>query len=379
MTNGAAFIAVNAFDFSPFHNYMLAVCTGITYIAAAAGAGPILQRLRPFVSERTILMLVMVGLGLCTAIPSLPAAKGSKWPIWMMTLFYTPLTGVLWPMVESYISGGRSGPELRKTLSRWNVVWSSAVAFAMCISAPLIESRASAVLLGLGCLHVLSIGFLFVFPRNVPRHLDEDHVPVPATYADLLTTFRILLPASYIVISAISPYLPGAFRRLDVPLAWHTVLASAWLFPRVIAFWLHDHTQKWRGHWWHPILGGLLILAGFGIAVFSPRLGPGVFGVGAMIAGLAALGSGMACIYSGAIYYVMSVHASEVKAGGSHESLVGVGYTIGPLFGLLATVGMQRSMISERAFEPVVMGLVAVVAIVAVVIVIVRVRRQHRV
>ena len=44
----------------------------------------------------------------------------------------------------------------------------------------------------------------------------------------------------------------------------------------------------------------------------------------------------IATIYTGAIYYAMAVGHSEVDAGGTHEALIGVGYTVGPACGLVA-------------------------------------------
>jgi hypothetical protein len=379
VTNGVAFIARQGYGFDSLDNYLLAALIGITYIVAAAGAGPVLNLIRHRIPDRTILGLVLAALGLLAFIPLLPVPPGARWPLWLMVGCYTPLTGVLWPIVESYVSGGRTGAELRRTLSLWNVVWSGAVAAALWLAAPLLAGNTPLALASMGFMQLLSIGLLRKFPRQAAGH-DTSYAgdAVPSHYVDFLATFRILLPASYIVCSALSPYLPDAFDRLGVPARWHTILASAWLVPRVIAFFLHDRTQRWHGRWFHPILGGALLLVGFAAAVFAPRLGPGGPGLTLMIAGLVCFGTGMACIYSGAIYYVMAVHASEVEAGGSHETLVGVGYLVGPVFGLLATVGVRQRILPEKAFEPTVLGLVGLVAIVAFLLVLHRVHRNHR-
>jgi hypothetical protein len=39
----------------------------------------------------------------------------------------------------------------------------------------------------------------------------------------------------------------------------------------------------------------------------------------------------MGMVYFSALYYAMSVGHAQVDAGGTHEALIGSGYTIGPL------------------------------------------------
>src|SRR5690606_33164679 len=66
--------------------------------------------------------------------------------------------------------------------------------------------------------------------------------------------------------------------------------------------------------------------------------------------GLALFGFGLGGVYTGALYYVMEVGASEVEAGGTHEALIGGGYTLGPLIGLAGLWIAGRT--AERGVEP---------------------------
>ena len=85
------------------------------------------------------------------------------------------------------------------------------------------------------------------------------------------------------------------------------------------------------------------------------------------VAGLVALGIGMATIYSGALYYALVVGQAEVEAGGTHEALIGVGYTVGPLCGLLAIGAADAELIpaTDAAFEVAVLTLVGAIAVAA--------------
>jgi hypothetical protein len=92
------------------------------------GAQPLVRGLMRVagLNERGVLGLLMVVMALLCQVTWLAPALGASgvWPIWLMVLLYSPLSGVLWPIVESFVSGGRSGEGLRRTMGTWNVVWS---------------------------------------------------------------------------------------------------------------------------------------------------------------------------------------------------------------------------------------------------------------
>ena len=82
------------------------------------------------------------------------------------------------------------------------------------------------------------------------------------------------------------------------------------------------------------------MVLGFALSVASPVFG--ALGLAAFITGLAGMGAGVAAIYCGALYYALSVGSAEVDAGGKHEAVIGLGYTIGPTLGLVA-LGLSAS------------------------------------
>ncbi|MBK9189986.1 MAG: hypothetical protein IPM33_13685 [Phycisphaerales bacterium] len=96
-----------------------------------------------------------------------------------------------------------------------------------------------------------------------------------------------------------------------------------------------------------------------------------------MIAGLACFGVGLAVTYCGAIYYALEVGQSEVDAGGTHEALIGAGYTAGPAIGLAAAIGVRQGFLGEEAFEGVILGVATSVAVGAVLVVVRHSLRGH--
>jgi len=388
VTYGITLIAKQAYSFTQFDNYLMAVVIGITYIVGSLGAGPLLRALRvrfPNLSDRAVLVWLMALMAILCLIPlgAKVASIDSSWPLWLLVTLYSPLTGILWPVVESFVSGGRSGPTLLRSLGIWNIVWSSAVVLASWGMGPALERHAVSALAVLGAMHIGSCIVLVPFPRFAPRHEAEAHrANLSPVYRDLLSTFRIILPVSYVISSALGPFLPSAMDALRIPIAWQPIVLSAWQLPRMLGFIVHQATTSWRGTWAHPISGGMVLLVGFVAAILAPRLGGtpegNTTGTWLLIGGLTVFGAGMSCIYSGAIYYAMSVGNAEVDAGGMHEALIGVGYTFGPVIGLVPTMLLDRQIVPPSSFEPTVLVSTGMVATVGIVLVARAITRQQR-
>jgi hypothetical protein len=348
VTNGIFFITSSAYGFSSVANLWLGVALGVTYVGAALFAGPGVRAVRrrfPSLSTRAVLVALMAAMAVLASLPALaglwepvPGPIGIA-SVWVLVVCYSPLTGVLWPVVESFLSGGRREVELRSAVGMWNFTWSSALVLGALFLGSMVESYAAIALLAVALVHLGGCGVLTAFGREPGEHLDSGHHEHPAVYRKLLVTFRILLPVSYIVLSALSPLLPSVMRQLEVPVGWQPVLAAAWLLPRSLGFLMMERWQGWHGRWSHPVISGALVIVGFGIAVLSPQIASGGAGIAVLAGGLATFGLGQAMVYSAAIYYALEVGNAEVDAGGMHEALIGVGYTVGPLCGLAAVVG----------------------------------------
>jgi len=372
VTNGIAFLTSQGFGFSRTANFWLALALGATYIIGAAGASRATRFLRTLgVSSRGVLAMLMGAMaGLCLLPMAVARSMGRElppiWTVWTLVVAYSPLSGMFWPLVESFLSGGRSGARLRSALGTWNIVWSSALIVAYWSMAPLVKPHPTLALAGLGGVHVLALGTLTFFRREPGAHLEEEHGPVPAQYPRLLAIFRVLLPTCYMVSSALCPMLPDLLSRFPIDPAWQVRLAATWLVARVVTFLTLERWQRWHGSWAMPIAGGALLLAGFAGAALASRLDTGNTGLILLIASLFVFGTGMSTIYTGAIYYAMAVGQSEVDAGGTHEALIGVGYTIGPACGLTVGALVSAGAFTERAFEGWLLAVVAILAILAI-------------
>lgn len=367
VTNGVFFLTESAFGYGRSLNYWLALFMGVTYIAAALGAGRVVRfagRRHARLNARTMIGIALGAVGLVCMLPSLATfatGEPQAWTIWVLVAVFSPATGVLWPLVEAYLSGGRRGGELRRAIGRFNLTWGFALVVVFWAMAPLVEGRPLTVLVALGVVHLAGIGLLVLFPSVPGAHSDEHHEPEidPARAKRLLFVFRTLMPVTYLVLATLSPFFPEAAQSLGVAPAWRTPLVSVWMIARLGVFGVLGRWHGWHGSWWMPGLGWVSLIAGFAACVFGPRLG-GDAGVWAFAGGLAATGIGMSAIYVGSLYYGMEAGSAHVDAGGTHESLVGAGYAIGPACGLGA---LWMTSGSEASFERVLVTIVVVVCV----------------
>ena len=335
--NGIYFIATEVYDFARIANWTLAIVSSLAYVGAALLAGPALRRLQrsmPGQSSRTILILIALAMAGCC---SLPYFVRHPWTIWAFMGLYATLSGAFWPIVEAFVSGGRRGSELRRTMGGFNIVWSVAVALSFWMMSPIMPRGPLIIIALLGLTHIVTIPILATFPKEPGRHHDltSSHTDEEAAlYRRLLHGFRVLLLLSYALMSTINPVLPLRLRELGIPLAYQTLLASIWMTVRIGVFALMMVWHGWHGRVRTMVWSSGAMLIGFGCVM----LGPDVF----MLAlGLTLLGVGVGAAYSAAIYYAMEAGPSEVDAGGKHEALIGAGYLAGPGLSLMAAGALE--------------------------------------
>jgi len=316
------------YAFGPAGQYALGLLVGLTYTLGALGAGRLTRALaRRAVPPRALLARLVCALAGLMLVPVLVPAS---WALYAVLALYAPLTGVFWPLVEAYVSGGRRAGELRAAIGRFNIVWSVTLLPSFLIP-PLLEDHPARVFLAVALTHLASLWFLRKLGSEPGAHAhDETHL-VPARYRELLRVHRVLHATSYLVMYALSPYLPTVLARLGVDGRLRGALAASWLAARSIGFAVLERWHGWHGRWAVAGVGMALVLGGFAVTLLAPELGAA--GLPCLLVALVAFGSGLAALYTAALYYAFEVAGHE--GGGSHEALIGLGYSIGPSAGLL--------------------------------------------
>ena len=362
ITHGVYFLTESALAYKSAQNYALAAMFGGIYIVSAAAAGPSLRRLArraPWLSTRGLLVLSVLLIAAACALPILtqrPGAGARAWSLWVLLAVYAGATGVLWPITESYISGGRVGRAMRSATGRFNIAWSSATVAALLLMGPMVRSAPLEFLAIVGALHLATLPLLWLLPPSPPPHPEDDHPdapPRPEVYTRLLSAVRVMLPLSYLYASALIPQLPTALERLNVNASWKPGVASVYLLARLVGFALFERWHAWHGRRSMLWIGAAILIVGFSLGVVSPELASrglidSHLGLALLTIGLALFGIGASMIYAAAIYYAMAVGSASVDAGGTHEALIGCGYLLGPLCGLAALASASHAGIAPE-------------------------------
>lgn len=319
VAHGIYFLANAAYGFDDRQNLWLAVALFLPYVPAALLAGRVGRRL----GARTALHLtnaVMIGAGLALA------AHPPAWGLWIAAPLYNAAAGMIWPLIEGYVAGGRHGAGLHRAIGRFNLTWSLTLAPALWVVAWAGDNLA----ISFGALLALHVVGAFVIARlpAEPPPLDHTAEPVAAHYPALLWSSRVLLPVSYMLLDALSPLLPGLWARMGVTGQAGAALSSTWMLARFLVFALLARWSGWRGRSAPLFLGAIAMLTGFAAALSGGS-------AASVLAGLVAFGAGQGTLYYAALYYGMAVGKGDVDSGGRHEATVGLGYLGGPTLALL--------------------------------------------
>lgn len=339
--SGVFFITEVAYGFDERSNLILGAGLGLVYAISALVAGPVVTRLidaRPGLSRRAVLALVCTGMG---AAAMIPASTPDVWAIWVFAGVFITLQGLMWPLVEAYLSGGRRGRAMRSMTGRFNIVWASAIVVAMWGMAVFMENQPRLILGLLGVAMFATAVLLAWFPREPAPHVEEDaseHEIDPDRAIRLLRVFRISLLGSYALHSALTPLLPHLLEDMGLSEKQKTPFASIWMASRLGMFILMERWHGWHGRWRTVWWACGLMLAGFAVCSVSPVIASqsgDASGLWAMGIGLGFLGAGIGAVYAAALYYAMEAGPAAVESGGKHEGMIGLGYTAGPVMALV--------------------------------------------
>lgn len=307
-------------------NLLLALAVGLTYIGGAQLSHKFWETVGP---RRSIFILIV--LQLILPVTAFFFAKSAA--VSIVVILYSFFNGMTWPLAESYASAGLDEKQSSKSIGIYNLCWSSAVPISVWMSGALISGFKNGIFLACGIIVLFAMALVFFLPKVIP-HDDspsdkgkEDEREEAIAYDDMrrmLVSSRWSMGFSYALMQILTALLPGKFHAAGISVAMATILAGFIDASRTLAFLLMSYT-----HWWHGkktllVLASLTLSLGFCTCMFGGMI-PFIL-AGEILYGLAA---GFA--YYSALYYAMVLSKASVGAGGSHESVIGAGFTVGPV------------------------------------------------
>ena len=321
---GLFFVSARAYGFSAVANLLLAAVMGAIYALVAAGAGRLAHGRAP----RQVLSAALL---LWTAAALLPLLlPGSLVALWAAALVGSAASATTFPVVESYLTAGRHGAEMRSAIGVFNLTWTPATALPLVILPLLASHPAGSFAVAATATAAAWVAIWRLPAHPAPHGAAQAATSVGPTYRALLTAASWLLPISYVVSATLAPILPQRLAAVGLGTD-ASLVAALWMAARFGALLVMWRSRFWHGRWATLLAGALMLAAGLVLVLAAPALPP-------LMAGLLLYGAGMGTIYYASLYYTMAVGQAAVDAGGTFEALIGVGYFVGPLLGILARV-----------------------------------------
>ena len=321
-------------------NLWMALALGVGYIFGALSSHRCCLRF----GERPVLLAMLAGqaaVHLAMAWLPLPIV------IFIGAALLGPLNGMKWPVVESYVSAGRTGVSQARSIGWFNVSWAVPVVLSLVVAGPLLARYGSGFFVLPAAINIAALLMALRLPAQPVHvlHMEQAAVDQHRSMQDrlrpLLTSHRWLLLASYTAMFLLAPLMPGIFKGLKVPAAWSPAASSIMDVFRVATFVALGLTVFWHGRVSIVWLSLASLTAGLFLVLFGADLAAALGGGIAMaitwvILGQVLFGLSSGMIYYGALYYAMVVQNASVEGGGAHEGLIGGGFALGPLAGLIA-------------------------------------------
>jgi hypothetical protein len=359
---GIYFYTRDVLAFSDKSNLLLGFGIGVFYVAGAL----LSHRISKAIGEKNLLLTVFAAQMIChIGLMAFPATL----PFLILTLLLQVVTGLKWPVLESYVSAGRGQQSLSKAIGRFNMSWAFAVPLAMFFFGPLTEiawinkhiAPGAGVFVAAACIHLTCLVCALRLEPS-PAHLAHDAPERPdpillLRYEKLMVSSRWTMMLSYLLIFFLTPVIPSIFgtapetgqtdpnqlikHHLGFSLTWAPAMNSFVELVRALAFLALFLTPVWHNKSSMLTFAAISLPIGFLMTLFGGDLAallPANLVWSAhlflVMAGLFFVSLGSALAYYGALYYAMVVANASVDAGGSHEGLIGSGFALGPALGL---------------------------------------------
>ncbi|MGC4089130.1 MAG: MFS transporter [Polyangiaceae bacterium] len=329
LQRGLYFYTHDVLGFGDTQNLWLALASGVAYVLGALSSHRVAERF----GERRVLLCTIVGLlGLHLVLMQ----SSSLWPLMVAYPLVGALQGIKWPLVESFLSAGLSPSELVRKLGRFNVTWAASVPVALVATGQLINSSFSGAFFA-AAVGLDALALVLALPLPVrPMHATDSHPERPAEHevtrlSRLLSSARWCMLLSYTLLFLLAPLMPAVFASLGIAVGKATAAAAVLDLARLACFACAGAFTAWRGRTSPHIVALACLPLGFVLVLFAPSLLWVL--VGEIVFGLAA-----GFTYSAALYYALLLKNASVDAGGAHESLIGLGFALGPLAGLAGSV-----------------------------------------
>jgi MFS family permease len=340
---GGYFYTHDKLGFTLGENLWLAFGFGAFYVAGAS----LCNRLSRLWGEKRLLTMMIAAQAMFNVL--MVAFGASWWAYVSLTMLLSASFGLKWPILESYVAAGRTPKASASVVGMFNVAWAAAIPLALLVTGPLLAHGHWWV--GLFLLPVfISVADIWLLGpiEPHPQHLPADDpgrpsAPQMARYKALLLSARLQMLCSYCLLWILAALLPEKLQSVGMSASYRPAFSGLLDVVRGGSFVL---LARWT--WWHNRVSPLVLTIFVLPPAFAMVLLPSSpSSVGTILAGELACGLAAGLTYYASLYYAMVVKNAAVDAGGAHESLVGLGFAVGPLLALSGSWITQTTSCSK--------------------------------
>ncbi len=336
MQRGVFFYTQFDLGLSEMQNLMIALSTGVSYICGAQLSYRLIGNSDP---RRSMIILVLIQI----ASPLAAFFYCGAVSVTVLVAIFAFFNGMTWPAAESYASAGLDERQSSRSIGIYNLCWSTAAPIAIWISGFIVSYCRSGIFLVICLLSLIAAAMVVMLPKLIPHHSSPEQAAYSSMSQDeirekrgMMFSGRWSMAFSYALLQLLSSLLPGRLQAIGLSVSLASVLAGFIDASRTAAFIGMTATT-----WWHDrklllATASPLLVVGFCLCMFTDR-------IPLMLSGEIIFGTAAGLSYYAALYYAMVLSNASVGAGGAHETVIGAGFTVGPVITLL---GKQIAIIS---------------------------------
>ncbi len=327
---GVFFALKEVYGFGEIDNIWVGVLFGLAYIP-----GALTSRLLTGVRSYRLVLCVLVVLHVCDFL-AMGLLGAYAWVMVVGFVIFSFLQGMMWPFVESYVTGGKVGREAGKAVASFSMSW------AFMLPTGIVLMGAVKQYFGVWMIFYVASGIfvagLFLMAR-LGKHPEEAHLgEVEKIDGARRERYRVLARASqwsmvtgYALHQLLAPVWPeitqnGLKIKSQIGQA---ALSGAMDYARALSFLVMWWTHRWYGKKSVVAVSVVGSVGGF-LMIYLYQSDLRMILVGSILFGLT---EGIA--YFAALYYGILSQDSAHDGGAKHEAFVGLGFAIGPILGLV--------------------------------------------
>jgi len=238
-------------------------------------------------------------------------------------------TGFFWPPVMAWLTETTDSDSFSETLGRYNVCWAVGILVGFFAGGWTYQRLGPVAAFHFTAwLAVAAFAFLLLAtPRRMVQHQRPHGMEEGDARAFVRQGFLLNLCGCFTtsLILYVFPKLVEGRLEAGVQGTLHAVRMGG----TVLAFAVMSSTRAWHFRRWPMWLGLGALLAGLALCAAARSLP--LFAVA-----FAVTGAGAGTVYMLSAYYALALMRTKGLAGGIQETLIGVGYFTGPMFGGVA-------------------------------------------